>query len=171
MKPTKNSYFCIDCNRTKMVFPSKEKAERFMKFNADEIFEETGKRPIRAYYCIPCAAWHITSQESNPEKQSATECYFNEKEGLMELIKSLGFELKSDASVLGNVAIYVENFYNDVRRPALNLYQWKVYIDNLMQIFEYISHTIYKNDKKTQKAFSKFVKGCELYLERKNQVK
>ncbi len=44
MKPIKNSYFCIDSNRTKMLFHSKGKSERFIDFYADEI-EESVRRP------------------------------------------------------------------------------------------------------------------------------
>ncbi|MCM1489777.1 MAG: hypothetical protein NC095_02980 [Muribaculum sp.] len=54
MKPSKNSYYCVDCKRSKMLFPSKAKAERFMEYNSDEIYEETGHRPVRAYFCIAC---------------------------------------------------------------------------------------------------------------------
>lgn len=44
MSPTKNSDSGINCNRTKMLFPSKEKAEWFIGFNIDEI-EESVRRP------------------------------------------------------------------------------------------------------------------------------
>lgn len=45
MSPIKNSDSGINCNRTKMLFPSKEKAEWFIGFNADEI-EESVRRPM-----------------------------------------------------------------------------------------------------------------------------
>lgn len=54
MKPSKNSYYCVDCKRPKMLFTSKDKAERFMAYNSDEIFGETGHKPVRAYFCIAC---------------------------------------------------------------------------------------------------------------------
>ena len=76
MKPTKNQYFCRDCQRQKMRFQTEKEALRFIDFNADEIEAETGKRPIRAYYCSSCAAWHITSRlewHDNPTHRSRIE--------------------------------------------------------------------------------------------------
>ena len=35
----------------------------FMMYNGDDINDEKGYRPIRAYYCRNCMGWHITSQE------------------------------------------------------------------------------------------------------------
>ena len=42
MKPNKNIVYCTDCNRRKMLFETEKKADNFMKFNNDEIEEETG---------------------------------------------------------------------------------------------------------------------------------
>lgn len=63
MRPTKNHYFCPLCSRTKMLFQTEAKANNFLRYNAEEIFEETGKKPIRAYYCMACCGWHVTSKE------------------------------------------------------------------------------------------------------------
>ena len=51
MKPTKNHYYCPGCQHQKMLFASKKEAILFLKYNADAIEGETGKKPIRAYYC------------------------------------------------------------------------------------------------------------------------
>lgn len=61
MKPTKNKVFCIGCKHHKMLFESQSKADNFIKFNSDEIAEQTGKMPSRSYYCSFCCGWHITS--------------------------------------------------------------------------------------------------------------
>ena len=61
MKPTKNKVFCIGCKHHKMLFDSQSKADNFIKFNSDEIAEQTGKAPSRSYYCSFCCGWHITS--------------------------------------------------------------------------------------------------------------
>lgn len=60
MKPTKNRVFCPECRRTKMLFETEEKAERFIKFNKAEMGEYC---PVRAYYCVACGGWHTTSHE------------------------------------------------------------------------------------------------------------
>lgn len=62
MKPTKNQFFCNDCSKIKMRFETEDKANRFLKFNGDEIEAEAGVRPIRSYYCIACNSWHVTSK-------------------------------------------------------------------------------------------------------------
>lgn len=64
MKPTRNKYYCIACGHTKMRFETEKEALLFMEYNADDILEETGKKPVRAYYCDVCMAWHLTSRET-----------------------------------------------------------------------------------------------------------
>jgi hypothetical protein len=61
MKPTKNKVFCKNCDRTKMLFETERKADNFIKFNSEEIHEETGYSPQRSYYCLFCGGWHVTS--------------------------------------------------------------------------------------------------------------
>lgn len=64
MKPTKNQVFCLGCQKYKMLFESKSKANNFIKFNAGEILEENKKAPVRSYYCTLCIGWHVTSNPS-----------------------------------------------------------------------------------------------------------
>lgn len=59
MKP-KNRYFCMGCQRPKMLFESKSKADNFLKFNKDD-FDKT---PTRSYFCSFCGGWHISSISS-----------------------------------------------------------------------------------------------------------
>lgn len=91
MKPTKNKYFCPDCGRTKMRFETEKEANTFLKFNADEIEEETGKRPIRSYYCIACNSWHITSKKEplivKSRTESVLERYQELKQGTNIVVK------------------------------------------------------------------------------------
>lgn len=47
MKPTKNHYYCPGCQHQKILFASKNEALLFLKYNADTIEEETGKKPER----------------------------------------------------------------------------------------------------------------------------
>lgn len=61
MKPVKNKVFCIDCGRSKQLFESESKADNFIRFNGEEILEESDKAPIRSYYCPSCGGWHVTS--------------------------------------------------------------------------------------------------------------
>ena len=52
------------CGRPKMLFETKAKADNFIKFNSSEIMEESGKAPIRSYYCEICGGYHVTSNNS-----------------------------------------------------------------------------------------------------------
>lgn len=62
MKP-KNRIFCMQCHRSKLLFETEKKAFNFIKFNADEIMEETGRAPNRVYYCSCCGGYHVTSSK------------------------------------------------------------------------------------------------------------
>lgn len=64
MKPTKNQIFCVACGHPKMLFETKAKADNFIKFNSSEMMEESGKAPIRSYYCEICGGYHVTSNNS-----------------------------------------------------------------------------------------------------------
>ena len=66
-KKPKNRVFCADALRQKMVFETKEKAERFMQYNNDKLEELNGKAPIRTYFCHCCGGWHLTSKENRYE--------------------------------------------------------------------------------------------------------
>lgn len=70
MKP-KNRFFCSECHRRKLLFESEKKALNFIRFNADEIFKESGRAPNRAYYCDSCGGYHVTSSKkfNNVEKK------------------------------------------------------------------------------------------------------
>lgn len=73
MKPIKNRIFCRDCGRSKMLFETEKKALTFIKFNGQEMIEETGYAPTRAYFCIACNGYHVTSSSHNLNIKSPTE--------------------------------------------------------------------------------------------------
>jgi putative IMPACT (imprinted ancient) family translation regulator len=73
MKPTKNNFFCLDSNKTKMRFETEKKALNFIKFNSHEIEKETGKAPTRCYFCIACNSYHVTSNKIDYKIKSKTE--------------------------------------------------------------------------------------------------
>ena len=72
MRP-KNRIYCRECGRSKLVFETEKKSLNFIKFNADEILEETGRAPTRAYYCQCCGGYHVTSQEAYNKPYTRTE--------------------------------------------------------------------------------------------------
>ncbi len=56
-----------------MLFETSTKAGTFIKFNKDEIEEESGFAPKRSYFCIACGGWHVTSRDEIPNYKSRTE--------------------------------------------------------------------------------------------------
>ena len=54
--------FCTQANRPKLQFKTEIEAERYMEWNSDEILRESGKAPVRAYWCNRCMCYHITSR-------------------------------------------------------------------------------------------------------------
>ena len=43
-----------------MLFETKEAADKFIAWNADDMEAHTGRKPVRAYYCHYCNGWHVT---------------------------------------------------------------------------------------------------------------
>lgn len=68
MKPTRNHIYCPSCGHEKMLFESQAKADAFIRFNSGKMLAETGKAPVRSYYCALCYGYHVTS---NPSAEDA----------------------------------------------------------------------------------------------------
>ena len=118
MKPTRNRVYCPDYKGTKMLFATEVKANNFIRFNADEILEETGKAPIRSYYCEMCAGWHITSNPSQKyfiEKQYQATFNWEEcKKKLAEIIDNLrSVYLRRDYKYCYK---YIEEAYTEIEK-------------------------------------------------------
>jgi len=77
MKPTKNRVYCNDVGSPKMLFQTEKKANRFIQFNSEEIESENGYSPVRAYFCIFCNGWHVTSKNDRSNAVSKTEQLLN----------------------------------------------------------------------------------------------
>ena len=88
MRPTKNRVYCYGCQRSKMLFESKAKADNFIAYNSEGMLEENGKAPVRSYYCEFCGGYHVTSNPSmvageslNQRDQKMVEQISNYKKG------------------------------------------------------------------------------------------
>jgi hypothetical protein len=75
MKPNKSKVYCRDAGRSKILFETEKKAMNFIKFNAEDIKAASGFCPTRAYFCIPCGGYHVTSNNAAS--------YFESKDRLM----------------------------------------------------------------------------------------
>lgn len=111
MRPTKNRIYCPACRHTKMQFESRQKADKFIRFNSDEIKEEHGKAPVRSYYCPMCCAWHVTSQPEelahildNRDKKLLSKHLNHETEGSKTAKLNEQLEIIDEYLLRGNIA-------------------------------------------------------------------
>lgn len=115
MKPTRSRKYCQDCGAKKIHFETEEKALSFIRFNQDEIKEERGYSPVRAYYCLACGCWHVTSSEAFPYKsltQKVLEAYRSiakkKKHKLYASPRELGLTVVNDEKLKGIIEKNVE---------------------------------------------------------------
>ena len=89
----------MDVIELKCCLNQKKKAENFIKYNSDEILNETGIAPVRAYYCPFCGGWHITSsavqytQKSSNLYFSAVSFFGKNKKHLKQVSKEMKDEM------------------------------------------------------------------------------
>lgn len=121
MKPTRNRVYCSDCGRVKMLFPSQEKADNFIAFNAHEIMSEGYKAPERSYYCSSCGGWHVTKNPNNE--------YFQEQ----DLLKKRVPEIKSQIKEL------VRRFHTEYNKKEVLV--WKRRMDRLKELYDELNET------------------------------
>lgn len=165
MKPTKNHIFCIDCLRTKMLFRSKKEALRCIEFNGDEMQERTGKRPIRAYYCIACGGWHITSKEYVPGQMSRIERYFHQLDQVHiiqakreELLNRIYGQMNRSKPLPKALKSIIHEFRLSVQKKHINPYSCEEIYGRIQSIFkELISFKMM-----TPKIDECFYQFCEL---------
>lgn len=85
MKPTRSRIYCRDSAKSKILFETEKKADNFIKFNADDIEAESGRRPIRSYFCISCGGFHVTSKKEDPGMKSRSELVLESYEKMKQL--------------------------------------------------------------------------------------
>ena len=125
MRPTKNRVYCYGCQRSKMLFESKAKADNFIAYNSEGIMEENGKAPVRSYYCELCGGYHVTSNPSmvageslNQRDQKMVEQISNYKKGAedykqMHQVVSNQIDKAKRQMYLGNFE-YIEELYEEL---------------------------------------------------------
>lgn len=167
MKPTKNHYYCPGCQHQKMLFASKKEAILFLKYNADAIEEENGRRPVRAYYCRHCCGWHLTSKPYSY--------------GRIELIKRFGPELGEKmydtilpliargATVSEALTKKLKELKHNLKFDVINGVKCRALIDELFDIFEVIIGAQLEDKTTIDILFSKFSYLCNIFTTKKLQ--
>lgn len=100
MKPSKSVVFCRDAGRKKTIFETEKKAMNFISFNAAEIRRSGGFAPVRAYACISCGGWHVTSRRvllDEPEKSDVIrEAYAKDVEATQPMMDEVWVKLRKE---------------------------------------------------------------------------
>jgi hypothetical protein len=123
MKP-KKSIYCQGAKRFKMKFETEKAAETFIKFNSEEIKEETGYAPIRAYYCRWCIGWHTSSSKysgvyENDKRFDVVTT--NKVEAAKETVKSDSQEVLNIKKDISELTLKGKQEYFDRRISQLKL--------------------------------------------------
>lgn len=167
MKPTKNHFYCPGCQHQKMLFASKKEALLFLKYNADTIEEETGKKPVRAYYCIQCCGWHLTSKPNS--------------HGRVDLIKRFGPEagqkmydtilplITRGATITGSLTKKLKELKHNLKYEVINGAKCRVLIDELFEMFEVVIGAQLEEKSTVNRLLQKFSSLCNIFTNKKQQ--
>lgn len=162
MRPTKNSKFCPQCGKSKMVFETKKEAYRFLKYNADEIEAESRKRPVRAYYCSACGGWHVTSKPQSSDRYDLVRKYGSNKgEAIYEKVRSIrgrGVNLRE------GLHRKLKQLKQALKFQTIDTERCRVLIDDLMGNFETVIRIQLEEPTTINRLFEKFSKLCGIYI-------
>ena len=181
MKPTKSRVYCVACMRSKMLFETQEKADRFIQYNKEDIEEENGKAPVRSYYCRLCGGWHVTSVpsesatrfEKRDERIAAELDVINRiSEDLEAFSKEIQMlYIKSDAAICQGRFTHAREYLKQCREMIIPL---KYVSDKTYE--KWIKWTNHINDlEKKLTCFTEFVnlpeEECESLLAKEDKTK
>lgn len=168
MKPTKNRYFCPDCREYKMGFETEKKAYSFIEHESENILEENGYCPIRAYKCPVCGCWHLTS-ELLLEDCFDSECCVDKEE--MEISrKLLGLVVRNTHTIALHLRQKISKLNNMLKGKTVDWETVRSLTEELIEIFENVCRTPYRYVYNVRKQWNEFLELCHLYAWRKNQA-
>lgn len=168
MRPTKNRVVCPVCGYQKMHFKSKREALRFLWYNAETIYLQTGKRPKRAYYCDSCCAWHVTSKPTSHSRKHLIDQYGDERG--IEIFDMILPLISNRNSVERGLAKRIKRLKHNLKFPKIDYERCKAMIDELIKLFEVI-YTVQLADREALAPhFEKFSALCDIYTEKYRQM-
>lgn len=168
MKPTKNHYYYIGCQHHKILFTSKKEALHFIKYNADEIEEQTGRRPVRPYYCSYCCGWHLTSRPNSYERKELIRRFGTEKgTEIYDIINPL---ITKGATIAGGILRKIKKLRHNLKYEIINCDKCRSLIDELFDIFETVIRAQLEDKATIHSLFSKFSHLCNIYTTKRHLV-
>ncbi len=139
LKPSKiKKYMCPDCGRTKAKFETREEAERFLLYNGADIVDEEGCRPIRAYYCDSCNAWHVTHHVF-PKRVSSFERFLMTNHHSLSAKDQLLFKREEEiriTEIIRDIRKMMEVISNQIYDYAIDC------VEQINDLQEYINKTL-----------------------------
>lgn len=167
MKPTKNHYYCPGCKHQKMKFASREEAVLFMGYNADAIEKETGKKPVRAYYCDLCGGWHLTSKPCSHNRADLIRRFGPELgEKMYDTIRPL---VTKGNSITGGLTKKIKALKHNLRYKVINGTKCRALIDELFDMFEVVIGAQLEEKSTVDRLFLKFSSLCNIFTDKKQQ--
>lgn len=164
MKPTKNRHYCVGCQHHKILFETKEEAVRFINYNADTIEYETGRRPVRAYYCHTCGGWHVTSSRYSQNRKSIIR-RFGEERGL-EISAKVTELSKKCRNVEEGLLRKIRELRHLLKFEHIDAERCNDKIQKLMADFEIVISCQFGEQTSIEKLFDKFKGLCSIYLQK-----
>lgn len=167
MKPTKNRHYCPGCQHQKMLFSTKKEAILFLKYNAQIIEEETGRRPVRAYFCKQCCGWHLTSRPNSYGRTDLIKRYGPEVgQKMYNTILPL---IARGISITDSLTKKLKVLRHNLKYETINGAKCRALIDELLEIFEVIIGAQLEDKMTVDGLFSKFSYLCNVFTHKKQQ--
>lgn len=139
MKPNnRNRVICPDCGRAKILFKSKESAEKFIEYNGKDI--DTGGYPLRSYYCPACCGYHITKRRYKKSYNNKTSKLINAYHSSIESKKDTKKQVISPPSPT----------IEQLAQAEVNKIPLEIFILGKGSIKKYISETFRKDGEETK---------------------
>ena len=110
MTKPKNRVYCLAIRRSKRLFETQAKAERFIKFNESDL-RENGTvefKKLRTYYCEVCGGWHITHALLSEEEAKKRDDQI--KKIITLANEDIKREKKSDDNKIQDVYEFIRSF-------------------------------------------------------------
>ena len=164
MKPTKSNIYCPGCKHSKILFKTKKEAARFLQYNADEIEQTTGKRPVRTYFCKLCGGWHVTSRPySFGFHQMLDRFGVEDGERLFYLIQPF---VKPGKSIEKRVMDKIKALKRMLRHITIDIKRCQGLIDEISDVLGALLKTQVINFKSYEKLLDSFMNQVEIYTQK-----
>lgn len=147
MKPIKSRIYCPECGRQKILFETEKKALNFIKFNSEEIEEESGRAPIRAYYCEFCGGWHVTSSTHYSESKTSANAFIKAYNQDIQITSIKSEKASLEEQIQKQVDSIIEVLQKLSYDVAQGIYTEKQAMEMTTELWDFFKVYVYKKPK------------------------